>query len=81
MRTENIYSEDLVQRKTKLIFLDIYLYHKNNTNAEQFLHNKENIFGVTEEIFLETLEGFYGEQIQARPSTYCLEPINASLTK
>lgn len=40
VRTENIYSEDLVQRKTKLTFLDIYLYHKNNTNAEQFLHNK-----------------------------------------
>jgi Phytanoyl-CoA dioxygenase (PhyH) len=76
VRAENIYAEDLIQRRTKLIFLATYLYNKNNTNEEQFVHSKENIFEVSQENFVETLHEIYSEQIRARPSTYCFDIIN-----
>ena len=81
VRTEHIYAEDLIQRRTKLIFLATYLYHKNNANEEQFLHNKENMFEVTEQNFAEALQEMYREQIRARPSTYCFETSNTNLIK
>jgi ectoine hydroxylase-related dioxygenase (phytanoyl-CoA dioxygenase family) len=79
VRTENIYAEDLIQRRTKLIFLATYLFNKNNTNEKQFVHKKENIFEVSEENFVETLHEIYNEQIRARPSTYCFDTFNTRL--
>jgi hypothetical protein len=76
VRAENIYAEDLIQRRTKLIFLATYLYSKNNPNEKQFLHNKENALEVNQENFMETLHDIYGEQIRARPSTYCFDTFN-----
>jgi hypothetical protein len=76
VRAENIYAEDLIQRRTKLIFLATYLYKKNNTNEEEFLHIKENIIEVSEDSFVETLHEIYCERIHAKPSTYCFDTFN-----
>jgi Phytanoyl-CoA dioxygenase (PhyH) len=76
VRAENIYAEDLIQRRTKLIFLATYLYNKNNPNEEQFVHRKENIFEVSEDNFVETLHEIYCERIHAKPSTYCFDTFN-----
>jgi hypothetical protein len=76
VRVENIYTEDLIQRRTKLIFLATYLYNKNNPNEEQFALNKENFVEVREGNFVETLHEIYSEQIHARPSTYCFDSFN-----
>jgi Phytanoyl-CoA dioxygenase (PhyH) len=76
VRVENIYGENLIRRRTKLIFLATYLYNKNNPNEAQFLHSKENILIVSEVNFVETLSEIYSERIHARPSTYCFDTIN-----
>jgi ectoine hydroxylase-related dioxygenase (phytanoyl-CoA dioxygenase family) len=76
VRAESIYTEDLIKRRTKLIFLAIYLYNKNNANEEQFVHNKENIIEINEENFGEILNEIYAEQIRARPSAYCFTIAN-----
>ncbi len=73
VRAENIYTADLIQRRTRLIFLATYLYNKNNAKEETFLHSKENIVDVSEENFMETLHEIYAERIHARPSTYCFD--------
>jgi ectoine hydroxylase-related dioxygenase (phytanoyl-CoA dioxygenase family) len=73
VRAENIYAEDLIQRRTKLIFLATYIYNKNNFNKKQFVHNKQNIVEINEENFGEVLHEIYAEQIRARSSTYCFD--------
>lgn len=72
---EGIYSEQLIVRRTKLLFAATKFYALQNPTDRQFLHKRkqdeEDELKTVEELLLE----IYALPINARPSTYCFENI------
>lgn len=76
VKTENIYTDDLVIRRTRLLYAASRYYLALHPEERQFIHPKEN---PEESDFMKTIEEIlqeiYSQPINARPSAYCLENI------
>lgn len=73
VKAENIYTDELVQRRTRLLFAATKHYKTTNPTAQQFELNKEDVFDDAHKNVEEILQEVYSSQIGARPSTYCFE--------
>lgn len=73
VKAENIYTDELVQRRTRLLFAATKHYKAIHPTAKQFELNKEDVFGDNNKTVEEILQEVYASQIGARPSTYCFE--------
>ncbi len=73
VKEENIYSDELVQRRTRLLFAATKQYEKAYPSSLQFELHKEDIFGDADKTVEEILQEVYAASINARPSTYCFE--------
>lgn len=71
VRAENIYAEELIERRTKLTLLGAAYYKLLHPREEMFTHQSHT--AVTTENLNNQLEEIYKKQIGARPSTYCFE--------
>jgi hypothetical protein len=73
---ENIYSAELVQRRTRLQFAATRYYKLLHPVELQFIHTTENEPADDEtKTIEEILKEVYSAPINARPSAYCLENI------
>jgi ectoine hydroxylase-related dioxygenase (phytanoyl-CoA dioxygenase family) len=73
VKAENIYTDELVQRRTRLLFAATKHYKNIHSTSQQFELNKEDIFEDTNRPVEEILQQVYSASINARPSTYCFE--------
>lgn len=73
IKAENIYTDELVQRRTRLLFAATAHYKRLHPTSEQFNLNKEDLFNDSDKSIETILEEVYAEPIKARPSTYCFE--------
>jgi ectoine hydroxylase-related dioxygenase (phytanoyl-CoA dioxygenase family) len=73
VKVENIYTDELVNRRTRLLFAATKHYKTTHPASQQFELNKEDIFGDVDKTVEEILQEVYASQINARPSTYCFE--------
>jgi ectoine hydroxylase-related dioxygenase (phytanoyl-CoA dioxygenase family) len=73
VKAENIYTDELVQRRTRLLFAATKHYKAIHPTSQQFELNKEDVFGDNNRTVEEILQVVYAAQIGARPSTYCFE--------
>jgi ectoine hydroxylase-related dioxygenase (phytanoyl-CoA dioxygenase family) len=73
VKEENIYSDELVQRRTRLLFAATKQYKKTYPSSLQFELHKEDIFGDADKTIEDILQEVYAASINARPSTYCFE--------
>lgn len=71
VRAENIYTEQLIERRTKLTSLGAACYAMRNPQKEHFIY-QGNTTIKTEQLNQE-LEEIYRHQIGARPSSYCFD--------
>jgi hypothetical protein len=71
---ENIYTKELVDRRTRLLFAATRHYQSLHPGEKQFVHSKENpsVDDDTKDI-QEIVQEIYSQPINARPSSYCLE--------
>jgi hypothetical protein len=72
--TEKIYTKELVDRRTRLLFVAARYYQSLHPDEKQFKHL--NVNPCTEDDakdIKEILDEIYGQPINARPSSYCLE--------
>jgi Phytanoyl-CoA dioxygenase (PhyH) len=73
---EYIYSDELVCRRTRLLFAATRYYQSLHPEEEQFIHQKENPGTDDEAMEInEILRDIYKEPIHARPSAYCFESL------
>ncbi len=73
---ENIYSIELVKRRTRLLFAATRHYQLQHPGEESFIHKKINpVPGDDEKDLNRVLTEIYNEPIHARASAYCLENI------
>lgn len=70
---ENIYNEELVKRRTRLLFAATKHYQNMNPKKQQFELAKEDLFGDRKRTVEGILREVYTGSINARPSTYCFE--------
>lgn len=70
VRIENIYDEELIERRTKLLPIAAAFYESQNAQKTDQLDNQE--LTIHKDV-LEKLSIIYSEHIRARPSTYCFE--------
>jgi ectoine hydroxylase-related dioxygenase (phytanoyl-CoA dioxygenase family) len=68
---ENIYADELIERRTKLTQIGAAYYAAMHPGEEKFIY-QGNTNAITENLH-EELEEIYRNQIGARPSTYCFE--------
>ena len=73
VKEENIYTDELVQRRTRLLFAATIHYKNIHSTSPQFELTKEDIFGDADKTVEEILQEVYAAYINARPSTYCFE--------
>jgi hypothetical protein len=74
VKKENLYSDELVCRRSRLLFAATRFYQLLHPEQKQFVHQKENPEPEDEtKDITEILTGIYKENIHARPSAYCLE--------
>lgn len=74
VKAENIYTDELVQRRTRLLYAATRLYASLHPEEKQFVHPKENPATDDELKEIETiLKEIYCEPTRARPSEYCLD--------
>jgi ectoine hydroxylase-related dioxygenase (phytanoyl-CoA dioxygenase family) len=74
---ENIYSSELVNRRTRLLFAASSHYQLLHPDEKPFIHKKLNPDPEDDKKDLrQILIEIYNEPIKARPSTYCFEHIN-----
>jgi hypothetical protein len=73
VKEENIYTDELVQRRTKLLFAATKHYKTIHPTSQQFELDKEDVFGDADKTVEDILQEVYAAQINARPSTYCFE--------
>ena len=74
---ENIYSIELVNRRTRLLFAATRHYQLLHPGEEFFIHKKINPAPQDDEKDInQVLTEIYKEPIHARPSAYCLENIH-----
>lgn len=76
VKAENIYSDELVQRRTRLLFAATRYYESFHRGEKKFIHPRENPVeeDETKEI-AEVLREIYSHLIHAKPSAYCFENI------
>ena len=73
---ENIYSDELVQRRTRLQFAASRHYKSLHPDKQQFVHPIENEPAEDEtKTIEEILTEIYSMPINARPSAYCFENV------
>lgn len=72
VRAENIYTDDLVRRRSRLLFAATRYYKSRHPHEEQFVLTQR--FDPVDESkeLLDILAEIYSANINARPSTYCL---------
>jgi ectoine hydroxylase-related dioxygenase (phytanoyl-CoA dioxygenase family) len=71
---ENIYTKELVQRRTRLQYAASRHYRLLYPEEKQFVHPVPNAFaGDEEKGVIEILKEIYSLPINARPSTYCFD--------
>ncbi len=73
VKAENIYSDELVKRRSRLLYTATRLYASLHPEEKQFVHPKEN--PELEDKFKEIetiLKEIYCQPTRARPSEYCL---------
>jgi len=76
VKKENIYSSELVHRRTRLLFAACRYYQSLHPEVKPFVHSKENHEpGDEQKDLAEVLKDIYKEPIHARPSAYCLEDL------
>jgi hypothetical protein len=73
VKAENIYTDELVNRRTRLLFAACKHYKATHPTSPQFELNKEDVFDDANKTVEDILQEVYAEQIKARPSTYCFE--------
>lgn len=74
VKAENIYTDELVERRTRLLFAATRHYESLHPHEKKFMHPKEN--PAKEDVFKEIetiLKEIYCEPTRARPSDYCLD--------
>jgi ectoine hydroxylase-related dioxygenase (phytanoyl-CoA dioxygenase family) len=73
VKEESIYTDELVQRRTRLLFAATKHYKAMHPNSPQFELRRADIFEDKEKEVEDILLEVYAAQIGARPSTYCFE--------
>lgn len=74
---ESIYTAELINRRTRLLFAATRHYEMLHPGEEYFIHKKINpVPGDDEKDMNQVLMEIYKEPIHARPSAYCLENIH-----
>jgi Phytanoyl-CoA dioxygenase (PhyH) len=74
VRAENIYTEALVQRRTRLIYAASRLFTSLHPDEEKFILPEQNPAPTDNEKQLaDIINEIYSQPINARPSEYCLE--------
>ncbi len=73
VKAENIYTDELVQRRTRLLFAATKHYKNTHPTSGQFALNKKDTFDDATKPVEEILQAVYAASINARPSTYCFE--------
>lgn len=74
VKAENIYSDELVQRRTRLLFAATRLYASLHPDEKKFLLPHDNPAKEDESKEIENiLSEIYCEHTRARPSEYCLD--------
>jgi hypothetical protein len=74
---ENIYSVELVNRRTRLLFVATRYYQLLHPGEEYFIHKKIHPAPEDNEKDMnQVLTEIYKEPIHARPSAYCLDGLN-----
>lgn len=74
VKAENIYTNELVQRRTRLLYAATRLYASLHPDEKQFLLPYENPAKEDESKEIENiLSEIYCEHTRARPSEYCLD--------
>jgi hypothetical protein len=75
VRLEAIYTEELIERRTKLIPASILKYKELFPNETPFDYKNSSIFNGDKSL-KETIQEIYAEPIRARPSAYCFANFN-----
>lgn len=75
VRLESIYSEELIERRTKLIPAAIQRYHQFFPHKTPFVYKNPSSFDGHKSLN-ETVQEIYLEPIRARPSAYCFTHFN-----
>jgi len=71
---ENIYTPELVERRTSLLFAATRYYQSLHPAKKQFVHKVNNpCAGDDVKDIKEVLQEIYSKPIHAKPSAYCLE--------
>ena len=70
---ENIYTTNLIERRTKLIFASTKFYKQQNSLLEQFVHSRKASDEDETKSIEEIIAFIYAQKIHARPSTYCFD--------
>jgi ectoine hydroxylase-related dioxygenase (phytanoyl-CoA dioxygenase family) len=73
VKAENIYRDELVQRRARLLFAATKHYKAIHSTSKQFDLNKEDIFSDADRTVEDILQEVYAAPINAKPSTYCFE--------
>ncbi len=73
VKEENIYTDELVQRRTRLLFAATKHYKNVHPHSTQFNLNREDVFNDSNKPIEGILQEVYAASINAKPSTYCFE--------
>lgn len=73
VKEENIYTEELVERRCRLTSIACRYYGNLHPEDEIFKYTNKDKFDLENKLLKEILDEIYSMPVKARPSTYCLQ--------